>query len=160
VDIPGSARSVLQNMQTCADVPVVLRPKVGPATRLTIESGAVASVADGAHYLVNVADPGAFWNPDTKRVEGSCAQSATPCGPISPRIVAIALYNPNTLYNEIAAGGATSVVVTNAIGFFINRVVGATDLEGYITTYPGQVSPDGVTLIEDSSFLRTSLLVQ
>jgi hypothetical protein len=160
VDIPGSVNSVLQNMQGCAGVQTVLRPKVGPATRLTVELGAVASVADGANYLVNVADPGASWNPDTKRVEGSCAQSAAPCAPISPRIIAIALYNPNTLYGEIAAGPATAVVVTNAIGFFIKRVVGATDLEGYITTYPGQVSPDGVALIEDASFLRTSILVQ
>ena len=57
------------------------------------------------------------------------------------------------------AGGATSVLVTNIVGFFIDSVSG-TDVTGYLVRHPGLRAANAITLFDDSSFLRATMLVQ
>ena len=72
-------------------------------------------------------DPGAFWDAGARAVRGSCAPG---CGPYSPRIVALALYNSarnageqiyirdfmSAFVSSIDAGGVAHVFITRGIG--------------------------------------------
>jgi hypothetical protein len=77
---------------------------------------------------------------------------------MSPRIIALPLFDPNDLADRSRAG-ATSIRVANIIGFFIDSVSG-TSVTGHITSHPG-VRRTGITGLTDaSSFLRATLLVE
>jgi len=77
---------------------------------------------------------------------------------MSPRIIALAVYDPIALADS-SVTGATSVVVANLVGFFIESVAG-TDITGRIVRHPGLIKSDAPVLTDDSSFLRASLLVK
>jgi Flp pilus assembly protein TadG len=160
VQIPGSRwgpNDVRSNTHACAAATVTI------GDRLDFPPGTVAANADligqGLLDLVN-ADPGAHWNAATHRVEGSCADLLIGrCGSMSPRVVALPVYDPLDLANASHAGAATSVAVTNIVGFFIESVSGR-NATGYLTKHPGLRNADAVTLYDASSFLRASLLVK
>jgi Flp pilus assembly protein TadG len=167
VQIPGSRwgpNALRLNTNSCAatKVRLALRDPFTP-TRLNIVLGGVpanaALIAQGLNDLV-ADDPGAHWNAITQRVEGSCADlEVGRCGSMSPRIIAMALYDPADLADASEAGAATGVLVTNFVGFFIESVAG-TDATGRIVRHPGQRDEDAITLPDASSFLRASMLVQ
>ena len=165
VQIPGSVlgpNDVRANTNSCAD------SRVAFGDRLNFAPGGVAAnaplAAAGLQDLINK-DPDARWNAVTRRVDGSCAD--TPSGlcngrrfSMSPRIIALAVYDPAGLANDSNAGAATSVVVRNIIGFFIETVAG-TNATGRIVRHPGQRDPVNViTLTDNASFLRASLLIK
>jgi len=160
VQIPGSAygpNDVRSNTQSCA----AARVKVGD--RLNFPPGGVAAnaalIGNGLLALYN-RDPGAHWNAVTQRVEGSCADLLVgPCGSMSPRIIALPVYDLTDLADASHGGGATSVLVRNIVGFFIDSVAG-TWATGHITRHPGLFQSTAITLSDTSSFLRASLLVQ
>jgi Flp pilus assembly protein TadG len=132
----------------------------GIATDLTATE---VATTDGLTTLFN-ADAGAAWNAGDNRIEGSCAPS---CAPISPRLVALAVFDVDQYQLMRATGtwGCTGgisiecVNVVNIVGFFIESVTssGAT---GYITKYPGQISPSNPFVIANSSFLPAVTLVR
>jgi hypothetical protein len=131
--------------------------------RLDLATGGVAAnallIGEGLLDLYS-RDPDAHWNAGTKRVEGSCADLLTGrCGSMSPRVIALPVYDPLDLANASHAGGATSVLVTNIAGFFIDSVAG-THATGYLTKHPGLRHATAITLYDASSFLRASLLVK
>ena len=80
---------------------------------------------------------------------------------MSPRVIAVPLYDPNDLAtaSHPPSAGATSMLVRNFIGFFVESVSGS-DVTGRITRHPGQINTGQLTLYDDSSFLRASMLVQ
>ena len=129
----------------------------GIATDLTATE---VATTDGLTTLFN-ADAGATWNAGDDRIEGSCAPS---CASISPRLVALAVFDVDQ-YQLMRAtgtwgcGGIECVNVVNIVGFFIESVTssGAT---GYITKYPGQISPSNPFVIANSSFLPAVTLVR
>ena len=158
VQIPGSqwgANSVGLNTASCAGEPIAIN------RTLNVAIGAAETAVAEALLDLYEADETATWNEETQRVEDSCADAEEDrCGSMSPRIVAVPLYDPELLANQILAGTVTSVRVRNIVGFFISSVdVGARSVTGYITRHPGMRSA-GVTLTDGASFLRTSLLVQ
>ena len=117
-------------------------------------------IASGALQLV-AKDPAAQWNPATKRVDHSCAETAAPCASMSPRIVALAVYDPFELTAAIHDGAAVDVRLRNIIGLFIESVDSVTrSITGYIMRHPGLRDETAITLHDDSSFLRTARLVQ
>jgi len=111
-------------------------------------------------------DPGAMWNPVSKHVEGGCAPE---CGPVSPRLVVVALYDTDEYERMRAANdwsscddGVPCVRIVNLVGFFINVVApGASgSADGFFTVHPGQLSSGNPTLTTDSSFLKSIALVR
>ncbi|MFN2581496.1 MAG: pilus assembly protein TadG-related protein [Candidatus Dormibacteria bacterium] len=161
IEIPGSvwgAGALRQNTVRCAGAKVLFEDSVDIAAG-DLHSNAL-EIVDGLNELITVKDPDAVWNPATKRVDNSCADLAVSrCAPISPRILAVALYNAKALSDDSAGGLPTAISVKNVVGFFVESVSG-TDITGYITTYPGLRDVSTGMLYDDSSFLRAPMLVQ
>jgi hypothetical protein len=103
-------------------------------------------------------DPFARWNAVSNDVDGSCADSASPCAAMSPRIIAVPLFDPADFADNRRAG-VSSVLVRNIVGFFIESV-SATTITGYLVQHPGLIKPTAPTVIEASAFLRTILLIE
>jgi hypothetical protein len=148
---------VRENTNSCAAASVAI------GDRLNFVPGGIpanaALVAAGLQDLVD-RDPAAGWNAVTRRVENSCADRLVGrCASMSPRIIALAVYDVTDLADASQAGGAASVLVTNIVGFFIEAVAG-TNATGRIVRHPGQRDPGAITLFDASSFLRASLLVK
>jgi hypothetical protein len=118
-------------------------------------------------------DPGASWNPVTKTIDDSCAPV---CASLSPRLVAIALFDvdifqyrqatgnwnacpPGSLACAPCPGGIPCVSIANIVGFFISE---AANTRGYFTTYPGVVPPptEAPKLTVGSSYLKAITLVR
>lgn len=118
----------------------------------------VAEIANSVNL-----DAGAAWNSGSNTVQGSCAPG---CASISPRLVAIAVFDVD-LYQQMRVTGNWSacpvaprcVKVTNIVGFFIARPT-SDGAQGYLATYPGLVSSGNLSLVQDSSFLAAVTLVR
>ena len=102
-------------------------------------------------------DPGAYWDPATQTVQGSCAQSASPCAPKSPRIVAIPVYDTGVYYAG-KINGLVTLRISNILGFFIDGMQG-NDVRGYLVNAPGLLFGNAA-IGEDSSFLKTVVMVR
>jgi hypothetical protein len=119
-----------------------------------------AETAAAATALIAL-DPGASWDLVTNTVQGSCAPG---CAPVSPRLVALALFDVD-LYQLMRAtdnwcpGNQRCVRVVNLVGFFID-LVGGNSIIGNIARYPGVISADYPSVIPTASFLPTVTLVR
>ena len=164
VQIPGSvwgANAVRDNTTSCAGAAGAVT--VGDALGLApggLDANAPLIAAGLAE--LKALDPDATWNPATQRVENSCADRLVErCNrSMSPRIIAIALYDPLRFVNDSHAGAPTQIHVRNIVGFFIESVSADHEATGRITRHPGQVDSAAITLFDASSFLRASLLVE
>lgn len=130
-------------------------PTGSPSMKNPTIDGFTALIAD---------DPGAFWDAGTRRVTGSCAPA---CGAVSPRVVAIALFNADEYQFRRATdawgacpGGGRCIRIVNILGFFVDSVDGAGRAAGYVTSYPGAMSPGDPTVGSASSFLKSVALVR
>jgi Flp pilus assembly protein TadG len=164
VQIPGSTfgpNDVYDNTFSCAASKVTFGTSIAPTSLQFVPGGVAANAGQIALALGDLVnrDPGAHWNAGAQRVEDSCADAPVRCASMSPRIIAIATYDPLDLAIASHGAGATSVLVTNIVGFFVESVAG-TDVIGYITRHPGLRDPGAITLFDASSFLRASMLVQ
>jgi hypothetical protein len=154
VQIPASryGNDTRANIEQCAAAPV------GIGDRLNLQGGSVgAGVTAGLQILI-ARDPGASWNTVTRRIDGSCADATPRCASMSPRLVALPLYDLHDLADR-SRTGVTSIRVTNIIGLFIESVSGTT-VTGRLTTHPGLRQATALTLTDASSFLRASLLIE
>ena len=113
------------------------------------------SIRSGIRDLI-ARDPGAAWDPVQRKVVGGCVAAGT-CAQ-SPRLIAIPLFNPDLYETHRMNGGVSQVTITNFIGFFVSQI-GGSDIDGYITLYPG-LGTATAQLTNSSAFLRTSVLVQ
>jgi hypothetical protein len=62
------------------------------------------------------------------------------CGSASPRIVAIAVFNPDLFEASLLNSGQPQLVITNVIGVFIDGVVGG-KVTGYVAALPAMNQP-------------------
>jgi Flp pilus assembly protein TadG len=129
----------------------------------TGNNGLQSDTTDGFSALM-AADPAATWNSATNTVEGSCAPT---CASISPRLVAIAVFDVERYQfmranNDWSAcpGGGRCVQVVNIIGFFLDGTGGPGEATGYVARHPGLVSPDSPSLSVASSFVPAITLVR
>jgi hypothetical protein len=80
-------------------------------------------------------DPIAWWDDAAGKINGSCADEAKPCGPHSPRLAAIAVFDPAEFeFEQLGnASGPLQVRVSNIVGVF---------LEGYFNGWVvGRIAP-------------------
>jgi hypothetical protein len=157
VQIPDSVHGndLRANINSCAEAAVAI------GDILPLEPGYVPATATaGIQDLINQ-DPGAVWNAAAGRVDNSCADRPPRCASFSPRIIALPVYDVNHLAdNSRTVGiGATSVQVRNIIGFFIESIAGD-DMSGRIVQHPGLMQGTAITLPDESTFLRATLLVK
>lgn len=142
-----------ENIATCD--PTV----VGPGTVLQVEPGnMVGPTSQGVELLIAQDPYPSRWDP-TAGEDGApysvCMNNGT-CT-VSPRLVALAVFNPD-LYDAGRASGRQDIIVTKIIGFWIEGMQG-NDVIGYLTHYPA-LAEGGAPVEEDSSFLRTVILVR
>jgi hypothetical protein len=105
-------------------------------------------------------DPAARWNPNMYGpgkggVEGGCMASGA-CA-LSPRLVAIPVFNPDA-YDAGRASGRVEIVVTKVLGFFISEMNG-NEVGGYITTYPS-APLSGTSTTPGTAFVVSIALVR
>jgi Flp pilus assembly protein TadG len=134
-----------QNMASCSTRPV----SVGDTVDMAFVHSRAA--AEAAQRLID-ADPGAWW--DGTRVVGSQSTSA-----ISPRIIAVAVFDPDVYRQTDRHGPLIPLVVRNIVGLFLDRVV-ERDIEAVIVPMPGRHNPAAEQLSDNTSFLRTVALVR
>jgi hypothetical protein len=140
-----------KNIAECNGVPI----EVG-STLETENGNLVGPTQQGVDDLIAL-DRTATWDPATKSVVNSCAQSASPCGARSPRIVAIPVFHTGEYYAG-KTSGLTSLTVVNILGFFIDRIDG-NSVVGYLTEAPG-LAVGNPAIGPGSSFLTQIQLVR
>jgi Flp pilus assembly protein TadG len=130
-------------------VPISTEPgeKVGP-TRQGVETDADSLIGQ---------DPGAYWDPAANQGHGGVAGSAFP---VSPRVVAVPLVNPDEM---VAANnnGRTSVTISNIMGFFVERYDSSQKaVVGRLVTVPGLLIATGGPVSYGSGFLKAVTLIR
>jgi putative Flp pilus-assembly TadE/G-like protein len=133
---------------------------------LPVEIPYAGFVNNGLNYLMGL-DPGVTWNEGQHRIETSCAPG---CGNMTPRLIAVPLYDPDLFQKGRSSGNWVSVgcpsnspciTVTNITGFFVHGAEGAYGPHGHFLPYPGLFLPAGPTpLTEDAAWLVTAHLVR
>ena len=154
IDLPG-ATTYEQDIVSCSGQ----RSGLGQQMSLDVSATETATT-DGIAALI-ADDPGASWNAGLRRIQGTCAPT---CAPISPRLVALAVFDVDEYQYMRAtdvwcAGGVRCVTVVNMVGFFLESVTGSGAV-GYVTKYPGLISSSFPLLQPASSFLPAVSLVR
>jgi hypothetical protein len=154
VQIPGSrhGNNFRSNVEHCAGATVTI------GDSLPLNPGGTGGLTEVAIRELIDSDPSARWNAVTNDIDGSCAESASPCAAMSPRIIAVPLFDPGEFADDRRTG-VTSVVVRNIVGVFIDSV-SATTVTGYLVRHPGFIQSTAPTVIEASTFLRAVVLIE
>ena len=110
---------------------------IGPGTELDVEPGNMVGPTRQGMAALIAQDPDAEWDPDLfgdgrGGVKGGCM--ATGDCTVSPRLVAIPVYDPDA-YDAGRASGRVTITITKVIGFFMDRMQG-NEVNGYIMSYP------------------------
>jgi Putative Flp pilus-assembly TadE/G-like len=163
LDLPGG-RTFAQNMAGCLGQPLSLNQhlRVIPSLHPRDISNAVASVF--------AQDPAADYDYGSSRIMSSCAPG---CAPVSPRLMAIALYDPQRFQLGRATNNWTQpdvgcptnepcIRVTNIVGFFVHRITagGGFGPHGHFLRYPGATVSTAPTFVDDGSWLVTTHLIR
>ena len=132
-----------QNIENCNPLPVSIGDLV-PLTQAPHDSTAI-----GVEHLVAL-DPTATW--DGSAIRGSAFS-------VSPRLVTVALYDPEALASTGTYDFGSQVVIQNLVGFFVIDVE-ANRLHGVFVPTSGAYNQDRPSVPDTSSFLRTVALVR
>jgi hypothetical protein len=84
-----------------------------------------------------VQDLNAWWDDNTNTIVLSCADDVPACAPFSPRLAAIAVFDPAELEIAKRSPGALQLRVVNVVGVFIEGYLNGLVL-GRIAPLPGQ----------------------
>ena len=127
---------------------------------LTMEPGnMVGPTQQGMADLIAL-DPTASWslsaNGGRGGISGGCMSAGTPCG-LSPRVVAIPVFNPD-VWDLGPSNGRSTVVVTRVVGMFIERMRG-NDVIGRLMPYPS-AAYSGTGGVAGAAFVVSIVLVR
>lgn len=143
------------NIATCD--PTVIRA----GDVLTMEPGnMIGPTSQGVSALISL-DPAATWNQSANNgrggISGGCMSSqANPCA-LSPRVVAVPVFDPD-VWDRGPSNGRNTVTVTRIVGMFIERMQG-NDVVGRLMPYPS--SPhSGTGGVPGSAFVVSIVLVR
>jgi Flp pilus assembly protein TadG len=162
LDLPGG-NTYEDNMLGCNGQPITLGQTLSVHTSLG--GGVATTTIQGVFDL----DAGADYNYAASRIFDSCAPA---CAPVSPRLMAIILYDPDKFQLGRASNNWTQpnvgcptnnpcVTVANIIGLFVHRVTpGGFGPHGHFLRYPGMTVPAAPTFADDGSWLVTTHLVR
>jgi hypothetical protein len=139
-----------KNVVGCESLPIEAGASVPLLTREVS-----ASLTAGIRDLI-ARDPGGSWDPVRRQVVGGCMAAGT-CV-LSPRLIAIGLFDPDEYETDRTRDDLAAVTIRNFAGFFISQINGS-DITGYLTFYPG-LGNAVPRLTADAAFLRTSVLVK
>jgi hypothetical protein len=67
-------------------------------------------------------DPSAYWNTTTKKIDGGCTAAGNCPNGTSPRLVAIALFDPSAYDGSGCTGGTCTAKIVNIVGFFLEGI--------------------------------------
>jgi len=149
---PGGA-NYRDNIATCD--PTV----IGEGTVLQVEPGnMIGPTSQGIRALIAL-DSGATWNTALNGGQGGIAGGCMAAGTcaLSPRLVAIPVFNPDT-YDAGRASGRIDITVVKVLGFFIQGMQG-NDVIGYLTTYPS-APLSGTSSTPGAAFIVSIVLVR
>ena len=113
-------------------------------------------------------DPGVTWNEAQNRIDNSCAPG---CAQVSPRLIPVALYDPDRFQlgratnNWTQAGvgcpsNSPCITVSNIVGFFVHGAFGGYGPHGHYLRYPGMTSSTAPTYLDDASWMVTTHLIR
>jgi Flp pilus assembly protein TadG len=151
-----------ENMVGCNGQAVTIGQRL-PIDPLTV--GDPGGLAEAAAQLEYSKDPTADWAFEAGGyIDGSCAPI---CAPVSPRLWAVALYDPNDFDRRRAqndwaiCGGSPCVLITNIAGFFIDYLnpLAPNGRHGHLVRYPG-ISTGPPPIIENGSWLVEPRLIR
>jgi hypothetical protein len=105
-------------------------------------------------------DPDAYWDPAANNGLGAPAGGCMAAGTCtrSPRLALVAVFNVDT-WAQGQTNGASTVTVTNVLGFWIDRIDNTGNVIGYLTYAPAAPGSSS-NLNQNSSFLRSVILVR
>ena len=152
IEGPGGA-NYRDNIATCDPT------LIGPGTALDAEPGnMIGPTRQGMRDLIAL-DPYADWDPSLNDgrggIRGGCMANGS-CA-LSPRLVAIPVYNPDA-YDAGRASGRIVFDIVKVIGFFIDEIQG-NDVHGYIMTYPSKPNA-GMGGVPGNNFVVSVALVR
>ncbi len=103
-------------------------------------------------------DPNATWNSGTKSIDGGCMNANPPTCALSPRVVAIPIFDLD-VYEQGRTGGRIDIKIVNILGFFVDRMNG-NDVVGYLITQPALFDGGGGTVDDSAAFSKVIILVR
>lgn len=136
---------------------------------IPIEHIAYAGWQASALSIVMAQDPGATWNEGQNRMETTCVPG---CGNLSPRFIAVPIYDPDKLQKGRTSGNWTQpsvgcptafpcITVVNIAGFFIHGSFAGYGPHGHYLPFPGVILPDGPpSLADDAAWVAITHLVR
>lgn len=122
----------------------------------------------GVNTLIGL-DPGAYFDPGTRKVKGSCADpSAYSCAqpglPESPRIVALAAYDVDLFETNrlgpVPPVHSVKITVTNFLGVFLDHIDGSGDVVAYLVTKSGDWVSGSGGVSSGSAFTNRVFIVR
>jgi Flp pilus assembly protein TadG len=158
VRLPGASGSpsFATALSSCNGAPV----SIGDSLAVDA-TGSSAVAASGASARI-AADAAATWRSGATppHIQASCAAANPPCATMTPRLVALPVFDVG-LYDATRASGAPTIRVRNFAGFFISSVTGSA-ITGNLGTYHGDVMGDkvqaGLAVGYISALLRAPVL--
>ena len=130
---------------------------------LPVENGNMVGPTGQGFDLLVAQDPFATWNATYNVVENSCAPG---CGPISPRVVPLPVFDMDDFQFHRADGdwshcptGGKCLKVVNILGFFAESEIDG-DVTGYLATLPGELIDGVPTVNPAASFLASNQLIR
>jgi hypothetical protein len=134
---------------------------------LPVQIPPAGDTEDALDWLITQ-DSGVTWNESQNRIENSCAPG---CASISPRLIPVALFDPDRFQlgralnppDWTAVGCPTNspcITVTNIVGFFVHGPAGSYGPHGHFVKYPGMTSSTAPTFVDDASWMVTTHLIR
>ena len=168
LDLPGG-RSFEDNMTGCLGQTIALNDFLQVDVPLSNDHRRISTAI--ASVFAN--DSAANFDYSNSRIVNSCAPT---CAPVSPRLLAIALYDPRRFqlgrslnppnWTHPDVGCPTNqpcIRVTNIIGFFVHYITtgpGGHGPHGHFLRYPGVTQQTAPTFVDDGSWLVTTHLIR
>jgi hypothetical protein len=149
----GDGGEFASSLTSCNGLPAYIGDTL--PTDNTVGLGVQAATAAAAR---RAQDPGATWNLSKSRIQNSCAASNPPCAMMSPRLVALPLFDVDLFETTRRDPGGPVIKIVNFIGFFIDQVPTSDSISGYLATYPGSIDTTRPQVQYLSAFLRASVL--
>jgi putative Flp pilus-assembly TadE/G-like protein len=122
----------------------------------------VGPTNQGTQDLVDL-DPTADWDPLTKQIVNSCVgppyTCSTPGYKISPRVVAIPIFDLELYLSTGGGPGNGTVKIVNILGFFVDSY-SAGQVTGYLINKKGSYNPNGGSISGPASFLKQVILIR